>query len=135
MVAAVSRWHQHHAAAAREIRQRLGRGEAMVVAAPTLVETYSVLTRLPTPLRVSAAEALTLVEANFLEGRELVALEGEAYVRLLRQAAADGVAGGAIYDAVVAACALAARVDALLTFNERHFLAFAGRGMEIVVPG
>jgi hypothetical protein len=44
------------------------------------------------------------------------------------------VAGGAAYDVVIGACALVARTDALLTFNERHFASLATEGLEIVVP-
>lgn len=46
MIAAICSWHEHHEAAIGEIERRLGRREAMVVAAPALVETYAVLTRL-----------------------------------------------------------------------------------------
>jgi predicted nucleic acid-binding protein len=44
------------------------------------------------------------------------------------------VSGGRTYDAVIAACALRARVTTLLTFDEEHFAAYADRGLEIVVP-
>jgi predicted nucleic acid-binding protein len=65
MVAAVCTWHEHHAAAAAEIEGRLERQEQLAVPAPALVETYAVLTRLPAPHRVSAADAWTLVKVNF----------------------------------------------------------------------
>jgi hypothetical protein len=35
---------------------------------------------------------------------------------------------------VIAACARAAGASTLLTFNDRHFLPFAGQGLEVVVP-
>ncbi len=107
----------------------------MVVVAPTLVEAYSVLTRLPSPHRLSPMEGLRLLEVSFMGGRQIFALSAGDYCGLLRAAPAQGVAGGGICDAVIARCGLAAGVDALLTFNERHFLRFAGQGMEIVVPG
>ncbi|MBI2912018.1 MAG: PIN domain-containing protein [Chloroflexi bacterium] len=135
MVAALSEWHEHYPLAIREIRGRLDRGDEMVVAAHSLAEAYAVLTRLPPPYRLSPAQAFALLEADFVSGREIIGLGGKQYTDLLRDAAASGIRGGATYDAVVAACALAARADALLTFNERHFLPFAGQGMEIVVPG
>src|SRR5439155_4456381 len=58
LVAAVCAWHEHHAAAAREIERRLAAGEPMIVAAPALVESYAVLTRLPPPHRLRPADAL-----------------------------------------------------------------------------
>jgi predicted nucleic acid-binding protein len=121
--------------AAGEIERRLDRGETLVVAAPVLVESYAVLTRLPAPHRMSPADGLALLGANFLvEGVEIVALDADAYRRLLRGAPGGGVAGGRTYDAVVAACAMAARADVLLTFNERHFLSFATPSLLVVVP-
>jgi len=53
---------------------------------------------------------------------------------LLRGAPEAQISGGQVYDAVIAACARKARVNALLTFNEKHFEPFAGDGLEIVVP-
>ena len=134
MIAAVCAWHEHHARAAEEIERRLSRGEEMIVAAPALVEAYAVLTRLPPPHRLSSVDALTLLEGNFMGGPKIVALNGQAYRTLLRQASGDGITGGRTYDAVIAACAFRAKATALLTFNERHFRSFAERGLEIFVP-
>ena len=47
----------------------------------------------------------------------------------------QGIAGGGIYDAVIVACGLTARVDALLTFNERQLRPLATQTIQIVVPG
>lgn len=134
MVAAVCSWHEHHASAADEIERRLSRGETMVVAAAALIETYAVLTRLPPPHRLSAADGLALLEANFL-AVQIVALDENEYGTLLRRAPGHGIVGGQIYDAVIAACGSAASIAALLTFNARHFRPFAAPGMEVVVPG
>jgi predicted nucleic acid-binding protein len=107
----------------------------MVIAAPALVEVYSVLTRFPPPLRVSPSEAWRLLERSFLgDATEVAALDAAAYRRLLSNAPRQGTAGGRIYDAVIVACALAAKVDALLTFNERQFRSLTAGEIEIVVP-
>lgn len=113
---------------------RLDRGERMIVAAPALIETYSVLTRLPAPHRMSPADALSVVEANFLRKVKIVALDAAAYGIILRAAPAAGVSGGRIYDAVIAACAKKEKVQTLLTFNEPHFRHFADPDLLIVVP-
>jgi len=134
MIAAISSWHNHHERARLEIENRLGRHQEMVVAGPALIEAYSVLTRLPSPHRIAPADARSLLEANFLEGVKVVALGAAAYGILLRRAPEDDISGGHAYDAVIAACARKARVNALLTFNERHFQPFAGDDLEIIVP-
>lgn len=135
MVAAMCTWHEHRDRAAEEIERRLSRDETMIVAAPGLVEAYAVLTRLPPPHRLSPADALALLEVNFMSVARIVALDGKSYLTLLRRARDDGVAGGLTYDAVIAVCAFKARAGEILTFNESHFLSFAARGMEVVVPG
>jgi predicted nucleic acid-binding protein len=135
MVAAVCMWHEHHEQAAAEIEWRLARGETQVVAGPALVETYAVLTRLPSPHRLSAQDAYTLLEANFLGGGDLATLDGATYRTLLSRAPAEGISGGQTYDAVIAECGVAAGADTLLTFNARHFQRLSGRGLAIVVPG
>jgi predicted nucleic acid-binding protein len=134
IVAAVSLWHEHHAAAAAEIERRLAEREKMMTAAHALAESYSVLTRFPAPYRLSAADALALLEDNFIRRGRVVALDVDGYLDLLRGAAAEGDAGGRIYDAVIAACALKARAAALLTFNSSHFEGYSAAGLAVVTP-
>lgn len=134
MVAALSRSHEHHAAASAEVNRRLERGEQMVVAAHAIAETYAVLTRLPAPHRVSPADALTVLRASFIDQSKIAALTAEDYVSLLGRAPAEGISGGRIYDALIAACARKAGVAVIVTFNERHFAAFADDRLRIVVP-
>jgi len=66
------------------------------------VELLSVLTRLPPPQRLSPAAALRLEVTNFPASRFLSASDtGD----LLREFAAAGLTGGAVYDGLVAAAA------------------------------
>ncbi len=134
MVAAVSSWHEHHDRARGEIENRLARKHQMIVAGPALIETYSVLTRLPPPHRIAPAAVLSILEANFIRGVKTIALSAPAYATLLKSAPDAGVSGGRAYDAVIAACARKAGADALLTFNEKHFTTLAGPDLEIIVP-
>lgn len=106
----------------------------MLIAGPALIESYSVLTRLPPPHRLSPVDALALLDANFMRAK-IIALDGRSYVALLRRAADDGIAGGQTYDAVIAACVLKAKARALLTFNADHFRSLAETGIHVIVPG
>ncbi len=101
--------------------------------APALVEAYAVLTRLPAPHRLSPKDAWALVEANFVTGAIVAALDADGYVELLRGAVHTGVAGGRTYDVVIGHCAHQAGADVLLTFNRRHFEP-APTGLRIVEP-
>lgn len=105
------------------------------MAAPTLIEAYSVLTRFPLPNRLAPADALTLIEQSFVgAAADVVALGWEDYVRLFRSAPDQGIVGGRAYDAVIAACAVLASVDAVLTLNERHFRDLLPGSVAIVAP-
>lgn len=135
MIAALLSWHEHNAPAASEVTRRLERGDDLILAAPTLVETYSVLTRLPPGLRLSPVHAHMLLDRTFVtKAVEIVALDAATYLRLVSDAPRQGTAGGRIYDAVIVACALAAQVDTILTFNDRQFVPLAAGAVEIVVP-
>ncbi|AFV91065.1 PilT protein domain-containing protein [Acidipropionibacterium acidipropionici ATCC 4875] len=78
-------------------------GRALTLSGHALIETYSVLTRLPGDARVSPEDAVTLIEDNF--GDPLI-LSASATRRVPRDLASAGVAGGAAYDGLVAIAAL-----------------------------
>ena len=134
LVAAVCDWHEHHGPAAAELNRRLAGKEPMIVAAPAVVEAYAVLTRLPPPHRLSAPDALAVLDENFLRGGRLVALDATSHRSLLREAPNGGISGGLTYDAVIARCAIRFKASTLLTFNERHFRALVPPGIDVVVP-
>lgn len=123
LVAAVCGWHRHHDATRREIERRNAAGEKLVLAAHSLAETFSVLTRLPEPHRMRPEDALALIEANWARTR-LVALEAPDYRSTLRLCRDAGIGGGAVYDALIAACARKARVRTLVTWDLEGFERF-----------
>jgi predicted nucleic acid-binding protein len=51
----------------------------------------------------------------------LVSLEGDDYPDRIREAAAKRISGGAIYDALIARCAVQAGADEIFTWNTRHY--------------
>lgn len=111
VTAAALVWEESHASAAAAVAGRR-------VALPThvAIETYSVLTRLPRPRRLPPAAALAHLRENF-ESR-LLELSAAGYQRLLQLAEDETIAGGAIYDAVVAATAIEHGAT-LLTLDRR----------------
>ena len=135
LVALLLPQHEHHDWAFQEIERRLDASETMAIAAHTLVETYAVLTRLPAPHRLSAADCRALIEANFSEDAAmLTTLSAQDYRRLIHDAPERGIAGGRVYDAVIAACARMAHASTLLTFNTRHFETLGGDGLTVAAP-
>jgi predicted nucleic acid-binding protein len=110
VVAAFASWHEGHPAAAAILARKPR------VPAHVLVETYSVLTRLPSPHRAPAGLVAAFLAERF--GEPPLALPPRAHLRLIEQAAAKGIAGGAIHDALIAATARHARAR-LLTRDKR----------------
>ena len=121
MIAAVCSWHVHHERASAEIERRLDAGERLVIPAPALAESYSVLTRLPPPYRLSTTDGWGLLQQSFVRQGRVVVLPAERYVRSLQRFAGQEVAGGRIYDMLIAECAREANAAVLLTFNRRDF--------------
>jgi predicted nucleic acid-binding protein len=111
VVAAALTWHESHARAAAALPPRRTRLIAHVG-----LETYSVLTRLPGGGRVPPGVARDYLRRNFRD--PALTLPEPEYERLLDAVAQRGIAGGAVYDALVAATALAARAT-LLTLDRR----------------
>ena len=84
--------------------------------AQVAVETYSVLTRLPPPQRVPASVAREYVARAF--AFPPLVLSAKSYGEILDFAAAEGITGGAVYDAIVGATAVGAGAT-LLTRDRR----------------
>lgn len=88
--------------------------------AHSLAEVYATLTAMPGARRISGPQALLFV-GSIQERLSVVALETAEYIAALQAAAANGLAGGAIYDALLAQCAIKAGADVIYTWNLRHF--------------
>ncbi len=68
-----------------------------------------------------SAEAASLVVQEIEHRFALVWLDGDEYCAAIRRMARLGVVGGAVYDGLIAACALKAGANHLYTWNVRHF--------------
>ena len=123
LVAAVCSWHEHHSRTVAELERRADANEELVLAAHSLVETYSVLTRLPAPGRLRAGDAIALIEANWRDA-PVVHLTARETWEVLRDAERRGITGGRTYDLLIATAALKARASAILTWNLRDFALF-----------
>src|SRR5918998_2739897 len=94
--------HEHHETTFRALgRRRLG------LAGHAAFETFSVLTRLPPPARRSPATVARLLAVSFPHSKFL---GGRAAASLLGELETAGIAGGGVYDALVAATAIEHRL-------------------------
>ena len=119
LVAGVLEEHEHHEPSFSAL-STASRTSAFC-AAHNVAEVFATLTRYPGKQRLSAEQALlalTAIESRFT----IVALETREYLAAIRRFAAIGITGGTIYDGLMAACAVKAKVDVLYTWKIGHFM-------------
>ena len=121
LVAAVVEGHPAHVAAFPWLQRVKDKAETGIVAAHSLAELYAILTRLPVRPSISPEMARKVIEVNILDTCEVVALSATDYVTLLKQLAGLGIAGGAVYDALLLHAAWKAGVDQVVTLNAHDF--------------
>jgi toxin FitB len=118
------RSHQHHAEVVR-----WWAGRELALSGPALAETYSVLTRLPGDARLSAADAARLLDARFTTP---LMLSGQHARTIHATLSRLGIAGGAVYDGLVALAAKEHGV-ALATRDARARGTYDAVGVEVVL--
>lgn len=120
---------QTHRAHASVVRWWAGREVAL--SGHAVAETYSVLTRLPGDLRVAPADAARLLRARFAAHLHL---KPSTAARLPELLAEHGIAGGAVYDALVALAAVEHDL-VLATRDARATATYQTIGVRVVPAG
>lgn len=110
--------HPHHAASLAALLRANEKNACC--AAHSLAEVYSTLTRLPRTHRVSGDQAMLFL-GDLVERLSLIALEATEYWTAISDAAAQNISGGAIYDALLARCALKSGAETIYTWNVEDF--------------
>jgi predicted nucleic acid-binding protein len=105
------------------------RGRSLALTAHSLAESYSVLTRLPGDLRVAPETAARVLEDGF--GSTLL-LKPSTARKLASVLAEQGIAGGAVYDALVALAAADNGVP-LATRDARARATYEALGVEVEI--
>lgn len=121
LVAALVRSHPRHAEARPWLARALAGELVLVIAAHTLAELHATLTTLPVRPKISPETALRLRTESLPQAAKVVALSAADYEGVVRRMADLGLAGGVVYDALIARAAERAGVDRLVTLNEGDF--------------
>ena len=121
-------WHDFHERAAAALQNR----KQLLLPLPVLIESYSVLTRLPSPYRVQGSIAYRSLQNSFSEA-SIAALPPHKMWSFLDDSQSTGITGGRVYDALIATIAIDAGAKEILTFNPRHFEPFSPR-LRVTVP-
>jgi predicted nucleic acid-binding protein len=98
------------------------------------LEFYSVATRLPPEFRVSAADAVTLLEEEVFARMAVFDLPPADRLPMLHGAARDVIAGGRIYDSHIADVARASGARVVVTDNRRHFVSALRYDLRVETP-
>jgi len=106
-------------------------GRTVVLSGPALAETYSVLTRLPSDVRLLPADAARLLSERFAEP---LLLGADVAGRIPDVLSRHGIAGGAVYDALVALAAAEHGAD-LATRDLRARATYEAVGVSVIVVG
>ncbi len=122
VIAAFASWNRHHDAAIEAL------GDTRDLMAHAELESYSVLTRLPEPFRAAPALVAEYLREDF-PGKRMVVPDAERRALLTRFADLS-IAGGAVYDAIVAATA-AHHGHRLLSCDRRAASTYDRLGVEV----
>lgn len=120
VVAAVHANHPLHLASARWLDAAVDAHD-VVVAHHSILEAYSVLTRLPAPYRISPSEAETVLLETVEENARIAPFTAQAMWEFISGFVAVPAAGGAAYDAFIIRLLGEAGADAIATYNVDDF--------------
>ncbi len=135
LVAGMLTLHTHHSRALPMLASAKNGQLDAVVSAHSLAETYSTLTRMPPPLRISPQHAWLAIKSNVLSVMTVFALTANDYRDLIEHLAQNNIAGGVTYDAVIAWAAVKTQVDQIITLNAKDFRRIVpALAAKVVVP-
>lgn len=126
LVAAFASWHEDHLLAVGEVARRPR------LIAHSMIEAFSVLTRLPEPQRADPAMVAEFLERNF---RDDPLVLGPADARAVPGTLAGlGVVGGSAFDGLIALTALAGDAT-LVSLDQRAAATYRRCGVKFEIVG
>lgn len=125
LVAAVHANHPMHAVASTWLDSAFSEHEVLI-AHHSVVESYAVLTRLPSKFRLSPQEAQMVLRETLHGNARLASFVAESVWSTLDSIVHRGAAGGPTYDAFIINILAEAGADVIVTFNAREFRGLAG---------
>ena len=117
------------------VLERLQRQQVQwVVSCHALLECFSVLTRIPPPHRFTPEEAHRMLRDGFGADAVIARVDGDLAWSAVEKMVTAGLAGGPVYDAVIAWSTFEAGAAVLLTWNPKDFARVAPAGLEVATP-
>jgi predicted nucleic acid-binding protein len=125
VIAAFATWNRHHEAAVAALAEN----DVRDLLAHAELESYSVLTRLPEPFRAEPALVAEYLHTDY-PGKRMVLPEPERR-KFVKRLASLSIAGGSVYDALVAATAVQ-HGHALLSCDQRASSVYSRLDVEVI---
>ena len=121
LVAALVEAHDRHARAFPWLQRARAAEVQGLIAMHSMAETCAVLASLPLSPCIAPVAAWTLLEHSVLAFMQSVDLTADDVRQVLARLSRQGLAGGVVYDALIAAAVLAAGAECILTLNPGDF--------------
>jgi len=128
--------HPHRVPALAAVAESVRLNMNSYLSLHSLAEAFAVLSALPINPRISADQAMFLIEMEVLRHFAVVPLSIDDYRQAMAEIARIERSGGAIYDALILQAARSINALRLYTFNDKHFrpLLRNGESLEIIRP-
>lgn len=128
--------HAHRARAWAAVAESAKSGMDPCMSLHSLAETFAVLSALPINPRISADQAIFLIEKEILQNFFTIPLSVGDYRQAMIDVARAGRGGGAMYDALILQTARNVSASRLYTFNDKHFqpLLREGEPLQVIRP-
>ena len=121
IIAGLVEFHPMHKRAFPWLKRAKANEFELIVASHTLAELYAVLSTLPVKPRITPLVASKLINENVTPNGKIISLTPGEYKSVIKQISELGLAGGIIYDALIAKVAQKTKVNRLMTLNIDHF--------------
>ncbi|NOY68810.1 MAG: type II toxin-antitoxin system VapC family toxin [Deltaproteobacteria bacterium] len=123
LVAGVHANHPLHAVSANWLIRNIPLHK-LIVTHHSILEAYAVLTRLPGKFRIDGIEARQLLESTIRTNITIAKFDAASIWDYITALVTQASTGGHSYDAFIAEILINNAIDAIATFNTKHFIRF-----------
>ena len=122
IVAAFINSHPEHRRSLPWLQKAVKKQIEGLVSVHSLIEVYSVITRLPLSPRISTDLALKLIKENILNSFKLITYSSRDYIDLLASLEKNNISGGDSYNGLILWAAEKSKADKIITLNVNDFI-------------
>ncbi len=135
LIAALVESHLHHDRALLWVQKVYRKEIEGGISLYTIAELYAVISRVPTLQTISPESIAEQIKEAIAQNFEVITLNSDKYISIIKHLAQTGLAGGIVYDAIIVFAGIKAKVDHILSFNAKHFRrVYPSFADKIIVP-